>query len=85
MHWLLNLFWTARCISKLHDNVFNGIGQIFNVKNNEDFLIKISMKPDLVPVVQKTRPVPYYLQESLRKWLDECVKEDIFEKAESSE
>ena len=43
------------------------------------------MKPDLVPVVQKTRPVPYYLQESLRKWLDECVKEDIFEQAESSE
>ena len=51
------------CIPKLHDNVFNGIGQILDVKNNEDFLIKISMKPDLVPVVQKTRPVPYYLQE----------------------
>ena len=63
-----------------HDKVFNGIVKIFDVKNNEDFLVKFSMKPDAAPVAQKPRPVPYYLQEPLPKWLNECVKEDIFEK-----
>ena len=50
-------------ILKQHDKVFNGIGKIFDVTNNEDFLVKLSMKPDAAPVAQKTRPVPYYLQE----------------------
>ena len=40
------------------------------------------MKPDATPTAQKPRPVPYYLQEPLRKWLDECVKEEIFERVE---
>ena len=43
------------------------------------------MKQDATTVAQKPRPVPYYLQELLRQWLDECVKEDIFEKVESGE
>ena len=38
------------------------------------------MKPDATPVAQKPRPVLYYLQEPLRKWLEEFVKEEIFEK-----
>ena len=44
-----------------------------------------SMKPDATPVAQKPRPFPYYLQKPLQKWLDECVKEEIFEKVESGE
>ena len=72
-------------ILKQHDKVFNGIVKIFDVKNNEDFLVKFSMSPDAAPVAQKPRPVPYYLQEPLPKWLDECVKEDIFEKVESGD
>ena len=43
------------------------------------------MKADATPVAQKHRPVPYYLQEPLRRWLDECVKEEIFEKVEPEE
>eukprot|EP00794_Sanderia_malayensis_P021365 gene21365-23445_t len=38
------------------------------------------MKSDAIPVAQKPRPVPFYLQQPLRKWLDRCVQEDIFEK-----
>ena len=72
-------------ILKRHEDVFKGIGKIFDTKNNEDFLVKFSMKPDATPVAQKPRPVPYYLQEPLRKWLEECVKEDIFEKVEPGE
>ena len=72
-------------ILKQHDKVFQGIGKIFDVRNNEDFLVKFSMKADATPVAQKPRPVPYYLQEPLRKWLDECIKQDIFEKVDSSD
>ena len=43
------------------------------------------MKTDATPVAQKPRRVPYYLQEPLRRWLDECVKEEIFEKVEPGE
>lgn len=64
-------------ILKQHDEVFQGIGKIFDKKKNEEFLVKFSMKQDATPVAQKPRPVPYYLQEPLRKWLDECVSEDI--------
>ena len=57
-------------IIKQHDSVFQGIGKIFDKKNNEEFLVKFSMKPDATPTAQKPRPVPYYLQEPLWKWLD---------------
>ena len=40
------------------------------------------MKQNATPVARKPRPVPYYLQEPLRKWLDECVSEDILERVE---
>ena len=72
-------------ILKQHDEVFQGTGKISDKRNNEEFLVKISMKPDATPVAQKPRPAPYYLQEPLQKWLDECVKEEIFEKAEPGE
>ncbi|XP_053376601.1 uncharacterized protein LOC123533440 [Mercenaria mercenaria] len=41
--------------------------------------------PEATPVAQKPRPVPYYLQEPLKTWLDECIKEEIFEEVESGE
>ena len=36
------------------------------------------MKPDAAPVAQKPRQVPYFLQEPLKKWLEQDV--NIFEK-----
>ena len=38
------------------------------------------MKPEAIPVAQKPRPVPYHLQRPLQQWLEQEVKEDIFEK-----
>ena len=72
-------------ILQRHDEVFKGFGKIFDKKNNEEFLVKFSMKPDATPIAQKPRPVPYYLQEPLRKWLDQCIQEEIFEKVEPGE
>ena len=68
-----------------HEEIFQGIGKIYDKKKNEEFLVKFSMKPDATPVAQKPRPVPYYLQEPLRNWLEECVKEEIFERVEPGE
>ena len=72
-------------IIKKHDSEFQGIEKICDKKNNKDFLVKFSMKPDATPSSQKPRPFPYYLQEPMQKWLDECVKEEIFERVEPGE
>ena len=72
-------------ILQQHDEVFKGIGKIFEKKNNEELLVKFSMKLDATPIAQKPRPVPYYLQEPLRELLDECIKEEIFETVDPGE
>lgn len=72
-------------ILKPLDEVFQGIGKIFDKKKNEDFLVKFSMKADAVPIALKPRPVPYYLQEPFQKWLDECIKEDIYKEVQPGE
>lgn len=59
--------------------VFEGIGEIRDIKNNEEIQVKFSMRDDTAPVAQKPRPVAYHLQEPLRKWLDEAVEKGIYE------
>ena len=68
-----------------HDGIFKGIGKIFDQRKNEEFLVKFSMKPDATLIAQKPRPVPNYLQEPLRNWLDECIEGELFEKVEPGE
>ena len=72
-------------ILQQQEEVFKGIGIIFDKKNKDFFLVKFSMKPDATPVAQKHRPVPYYLKEPLKNLLEECVKDEIFEKIEQGE
>ena len=43
------------------------------------------MKADAVPIAQKPRPVPYYLQEPLKKWLDQGLAGGIFERVPDDE
>lgn len=43
------------------------------------------MKPEAVPIAQKPRPIAYYLQKPLEKWLEQCIKEDIFEEVPEGE
>lgn len=61
-----------------YENVFKGIGKIRDVKNNKDIFGKFNMI-DTEPVTQKPRHVAYYLQQPLKKWLEEAVEEEIFE------
>ena len=71
-------------IVKKYD-VFEGIGLIRDKRRNEDIYATFNMKEDAVPVAQKARPVAYYLQEPLKKWLDQCVEEGIYERVPADE
>ena len=50
------------------------------MKNNKELYAKLSMKPEEIPIVQKPRPVAYYLHEPLKKWIEQGIGEDLFER-----
>jgi len=62
-----------------YESVFNGIGQI------KDMSAKFTIKENVQPVAQKPRPIAYYLQEPLKKWLDQATEEGIFEQVPPGE
>ena len=59
-----------------------GIGRICDPRTKELIEVTLPMKQETIPVAQKARPVPYYLQEPLKELIDMGVKEDLFEKCE---
>ena len=72
-------------ITDQYCDVFKGIGKIRDNKNGKDFYAKFSMRPEAVPVAQRPRPVAYYRQERLKKWLGQCVEEEIFKEVPEGE
>ena len=68
-----------------YSHLFKGIGKIEDKKGDREILGRFHMKPKAVPVAQKPRQVPYYLQEPFRRWLDQGIEEDIFEKVPDDE
>ena len=54
-------------------------------KRGKEILGRFHMKASAIPVAQKPRSVPYYLQEPLKKWLDQGLTGDIFEKVPDDE
>ena len=68
-----------------HDAVFHGIGEIRDPKTGQPIEARLEMDPEAVPVAQKPRNVPYYLQQPLKEWLEEGVREGIFEKVPPNE
>ncbi|XP_038054673.1 uncharacterized protein LOC119726895 [Patiria miniata] len=75
---------TQKIVEK-YKRVFQGIGLIRDVKSDTDIFAKFNMKPEAAPVAQKPRPVAYYLQKPLKEWLDQCIKEGIFEEVPPGE
>ena len=65
--------------------VFDGIGKIHDKRNDKEIYGTFNMRSDAAPVAQKPRQVPYYLQEPFKKWIDEGVQGDIFEKVPDNE
>ena len=72
-------------ITSKFSSIFEGIGKIMDNKSNKELYVQFSMKPDAVPVAQRPRPVPYYLQKPLKLWLDQCVENSIFERVPNDE
>ena len=70
---------TTETIVKQFSNIFEGIGQIRDVRNDKDLYVQFSIKQNAAPIAQRPRPVPYYLQKPLKVWLEQCVENGIFE------
>ena len=68
-----------------YNDVFQGIGCFREKKTGKKIEVKLEMETDANPVAQKPRPVPYHLQKPLKAWLDQGVKEEIFEKVPDGE
>lgn len=66
-------------------NVLKGIGKVRDNKNDKDFYAKFRMKTEAVPVAQTPRSVAYYLQESLKKWLGQCIETGVFQEVPEEE
>ena len=41
---------------------------------------KFHLRQDAVPVVQRLKPIPYYLQKPLKEWFETSITEDLFGK-----
>ena len=72
-------------ITNKFKSVFEGIGRIRDIKNDKELYVQFNMKANAAPVAQRPRPVPYYLQQPLKLWLDQCVEEGLFEIVPSDE
>ena len=68
-----------------HSHLFKGIGKMEDKKRGKEILGRFHMKACAIPVAQKPRSVPYYLQEPLKKWLDQGLAGNIFEKVPDDE
>ena len=68
-----------------YSDVFQGIGCFRDKNTGEEIDVKLEMDPEAAPVAQKPRPVPYHLQKPLKEWLEQGVKEEIFEKVPDGE
>ena len=68
-----------------YSEVFQGIGCFRDKNTGEQIEVKLEMNPEAIPVAQKPRPVPYYLQKPLKEWLEDEVKGEIFEKVPNGE
>ena len=68
-----------------YNDVFQGIGCFREKKTGNKIEVKLEMETDAKTVAQKPRPVPYHLQKPLKAWLDQGVKEEIFEKVPDGE
>ena len=63
---------------KEFDEVFHGIGKMKGVK------VKLHVDPDVKPVAQKHRRVPFHLREKLEKELERLEQAGIIEKVDTA-
>ena len=68
-----------------YSHLFEGTGKMEDKKSGKEISERFYMKTSAIPVAQKPRSVPHYLQEPLKEWLDLGLTGDIFEKVPDDE
>jgi hypothetical protein len=63
-------------LKEKYPECFEGVGKL------KDFQLVIPINPDVKPVVQPARRIPYNLRDKLKHKLDELVKMDIIERVD---
>jgi len=66
-------------------DLFQGVGCFGEKNTGKKIEVKLELEPDAKPVAQKPCPVSYHLQKPPKDWLDQGVKEEIFEKVPDGE
>ena len=66
-------------------SVFHGIVCFRGKNTGKKIEVKLEMETDGKPMAQKGRPVPNHLQKAVKDWLDQGVKEEIFQKVPHGE
>ena len=65
-------------ILRKHEKVFEGIGVIKEPSTGENIEVHLEMEENEIPVAQRPRHVPYYLEEPLKQWIEQGVEENIY-------
>ena len=68
-----------------YSHLFEGIGKMEDKKRGKEISERFYMKTSAIPVAQKPRSVPHYLQEPIKEWLDLGLTGYIFEKVPDDE
>ena len=68
-----------------YSDVLQEIGCFREKNTGKKIEVKLKMETDAKLVAQKPRPIPYHLQKPLKDWLDQGVKEEVFEKVPDGE
>ena len=70
---------------RVQRSIWRDSGRFRNKNTGREIEAKLEMVPEAIPGAQNPRPVAYHLQEPLKKWLEQGVKEEIFEKVPEGE
>ena len=68
-----------------HNDTNQGIGCFQDKSTGKEIEVKLEMDPEAIPVAQKPRPVLCHPQKPLKEWLEQGVKQNIFEKVPDGE
>ena len=66
----------VHAIVNKHDAVFNGVGKL------KDYQLKVHLNPDITPVAQRQRRLPFHVRKDVEKKLQELQDVDITEDVE---
>ena len=68
-----------------YNDTFQGLGRFRDKSTGKEIDVKLEMDPETIPVAKRPHPVPCHMQNPLKEWLEQEVKENIFKKVPNGE